>query len=53
MVSPLSFGEGETQQTIEGDDMNQIQRFIDTIRDAPHDALVVAGMYIIPALIAL
>ena len=33
--------------------MNQIQRFIDTIRDAPHDALVVAGMYIIPALIAL
>ena len=33
--------------------MNQIQRLIDTIRDAPHDALVIAGMYTIPALIAL
>ena len=33
--------------------MNQIQQLIDTIRDAPHDALVIAGMYTIPALIAL
>ena len=33
--------------------MNQIQRLIDTIRDAPHDALVVAGMYTIPVLIGL
>ena len=33
--------------------MNQIQRLIETIRDAPHDALVVAGMYTIPVLIAL
>ena len=33
--------------------MNQIPRLIETIRDAPHDALVVAGLYTIPALIAL
>ena len=33
--------------------MNQIQRLIETVRDAPHDALVVAGMYTIPILIAL
>ena len=33
--------------------MNQIQRLIDTIRDAPHDALVIAGLYTIPVLIAL
>ncbi len=33
--------------------MNQIQQLIDSIRDAPHDALVIAGMYTIPVLIAL
>ena len=33
--------------------MNQIQRLIDSIRDAPHDAVIVAGMFVIPALIAL
>ena len=33
--------------------MNQTQRLIDSIRDAPHDAVIVAGMFAIPALIAL
>ena len=33
--------------------MNQIQQLIDSIRDAPHDAVLVAGMFAIPALIAL
>ena len=33
--------------------MNQIQRLIDSIRDAPHDAVIVAGMFAIPVLIAL
>ena len=33
--------------------MNQIQQLIDSIRDAPHDAVIVAGMFAIPALIAL
>ena len=33
--------------------MNQIQRFIDSIRDAPHDAVIVAGIFAIPVLIAL
>ena len=33
--------------------MNQPQRLIDSIRDAPHDAVIVAGMFAIPALIAL
>ena len=33
--------------------MNQIQTLIDSIKDAPHDALIVAGMYAIPALIVL
>ena len=33
--------------------MNQIERLIETVRDAPHDALVVAGMYSIPVLIGL
>ena len=33
--------------------MNQIQRLIDSIRDAPHDAVMVAGMFAIPALVAL
>ena len=33
--------------------MNQIQRLIDSIRDAPHDAVIVAGMFAISALIAL
>ena len=33
--------------------MNQIQTLIDSIRDAPHDAVFVAGMFAIPALIAL
>ena len=33
--------------------MNQIQRLIETVRDAPHDALVIAGLYTIPVLIGL
>ena len=33
--------------------MNQIQRLIDSIRDAPHDTIIVAGMFAIPVLIAL
>ena len=33
--------------------MNQTQRLIDSIRDAPHDAVIVAGMFAISALIAL
>ena len=33
--------------------MNQIQQLIESIRDAPHDAVIVAGMYAIPILIAL
>ena len=33
--------------------MNQTQRLIDSIRDAPHDAVIVAGMFAIPVLIAL
>ena len=33
--------------------MNQIQRLIESIRDAPHDAVIVAGMFAIPVLIAL
>ena len=33
--------------------MNQTQRLIDSIRDAPHDAVMVAGMFAIPALVAL
>ena len=33
--------------------MNQIQQLIESIKDAPHDAVVVAGMYAIPVLIAL
>ena len=28
--------------------MNQTQRLIDSIRDAPHDAVIVAGMFAIP-----
>ena len=33
--------------------MNQIQTLIDSIRDAPHDAVMVAGMFAIPVLVAL
>ena len=33
--------------------MNQIQQLIESIRDAPHDALVVAGLYTVPVLIGL
>ena len=33
--------------------MNQTQRLIDSIRDAPHDTIIVAGMFAIPVLIAL
>ncbi len=33
--------------------MNQIQQLIESIKDAPHDAVVVAGIYAIPVLIAL
>ena len=33
--------------------MNQILTLIDSIRDAPHDALLIAGLYIIPVLIVL
>ena len=33
--------------------MNQIQQLIDSIRDAPHDAVIVAGMFAIPVLIVL
>ena len=33
--------------------MNQTQRLIDSIRDAPHDTVMVAGMFAIPALVAL
>ena len=33
--------------------MNQIQQLIESIRDAPHDALVVAGMFAVPVLIGL
>ena len=33
--------------------MNQIQTLIDSIRDAPHDAVIAAGMSIIPVLIVL
>ena len=33
--------------------MNQIQQLIDNLRDAPHDAVVAAGMSIIPVLIVL
>ena len=33
--------------------MNQIQQFIESIRDAPHDALAVVGLYSIPVLISL
>ena len=33
--------------------MNQTQRLIDSIRDAPDDAVIVAGMFAIPVLIAL
>ena len=33
--------------------MNQIQQLIESIRDAPHDALVIAGLYTVPVLIGL
>ena len=33
--------------------MNQIQQLIESIRDAPHDTLVVAGMFAVPVLIGL
>ena len=33
--------------------MNQIQTLIDSIRDAPHDAVIVAGMFALPVLIVL
>ena len=33
--------------------MNQTQQLIDSIRDAPHDTVIVAGMFAIPVLIAL
>ena len=33
--------------------MNQIQQLINSIRDAPHDAVLVAAIFAIPALIAL
>ena len=33
--------------------MNQIQQLIESIRDAPHDALAVVGLYSIPVLIAM
>ena len=33
--------------------MNQIQTLIDSIRDAPHDAVIAAGMYAVPVLIVL
>ena len=33
--------------------MNQIQQLIESIKDAPHDALVVAGMFAVPVLIGL
>ena len=33
--------------------MNQIQQLIESIKDAPHDALIVAGMYAVPVLIVL
>ena len=31
--------------------MNQTQRYIDSIRDAPHDTIIVAGMFAIPVLV--
>ena len=31
--------------------MNQIQQFLESIKDAPHDAVVVAGIYAVPVLI--
>ena len=33
--------------------MNQIQQLIESIKDAPHDALIVAGMYAVPVVIVL
>ena len=33
--------------------MNQIQQLIDSIHSAPHDAIIVAGLYAIPVLISL
>ena len=33
--------------------MNQIQQLIDSSRDAPHDAIIAAGIFAIPVLIAL
>ena len=33
--------------------MNPIQQLIDSIRDAPHDAIIAAGIFAIPVLIAL
>ena len=33
--------------------MNQIQHLIESITDAPHDALVIAGLYTVPVLIGL
>ena len=33
--------------------MNQIQQLIESIKDAPHDAVVLAGIYAVPVLIGL
>ena len=33
--------------------MNQIQQLIESIKDAPHDALIIAGLYAIPVVIVL
>ena len=33
--------------------MNQIQQLIESITDAPHDAVLIAGMFTVPVLIAL
>ena len=33
--------------------MNQIQTLIDSIRDAPHDAVLTAGIFLLPVLIVL
>ena len=33
--------------------MNQIQQLIESIKDAPHDAVIVAGMFAVPVLIVL
>ena len=50
---PSSLGEGETHQTIEGDTMNQSNNSSRASANAPHDALVVAGMFTVPVLIGL